>query len=204
MAKKEKKDVSAARAVVADQRGTSGAPAQLGELVSIYTSTRAWRGIFLGQTEEMFLLHAPTIVWTADEQNVNHNKSKYFTKGRPTGRTEEPSGARLVAVTIAGTVYAHAHEVMEDLPVTPDIVTPDGLPRVGQFVHVSTVTHELRGVVATVGDDYIQLVDAEMVNDIPTGSFADVLAEKRQGDDHVQLVGRTTIMLHMCTALTIR
>lgn len=206
MAKQTKQEIAAARAVASDRGAESNFPASVGEVVSIYTTMRAWRGPLVGQTAEFFLLASPTIVWTSDSSNVNQNHSRYFVTGKePQGHSEEPSGARIVCINKSDWVHATPHGVMADLSglKLDGLVTQDGLPAIGSWVHASTVTHEFCGKVAELGDEHVKLVEASMVNNIDTGVFREVLAGTRMGTDHVK-VAPVHIAIHACTAWVVR
>ena len=192
------------RSVFTDADGEMGHPAKLGELISIYTATRAWRGHLLGVSKEHFILGPSQIVWTADASNVNGNKSAYFVHGSvPKGVTEEESGASFVMVSKGGTCYSVAHGgKLIDLPTLKDFDAMKGGPVIGATVHVCTVSHEFHGKVAAWGYEFIRLTEAAMVNDCEN-NFAKVLAEAEKGQDHV-LIADVDIRLSAVTAIAVR
>lgn len=198
-----------ARAVLADRSLELGHLGQHGELVSLYTATRAWRGGLIARTGEVAVLAAPNLVWTADAEGVNGKASKYFVRGKaPRGLQEEPSGARVVVVPISGLVYACAHGVEGPAgePNPPIDLNLHGWPKVGSTCHYCTVTHEFRGHLrALEPGEWLELEDDDqqaMVNEISDGNFAAVLGGTARGEDHVQTRG-IRIALHALTAVAV-
>jgi len=199
----------AMRAVLADASEGSGQLGKIGEMLTAYTATRAWRGGYLGRTGEVVLLSAPALVWRGDKADAT-GPSKYFVRGpkaKPIAAQEEPSGARLVVVPLSGIVHACAHGVAApeagDLPQ----LGPHGYPLPGALVHLCSVTHEARGrVESLIAGEFVVLADdAEqaMVNDIADNDFAAVLAGKSQGSDHFATAG-LRFALSALTAIVVR
>jgi len=161
-------------------------PGAVGNVITLYTVSRAVRGALVGQTPEWLMIESPTIVWSADKHDTNHKASNYFVTGRvPKGDQEEDSGARLVLVAKGAAVHGCDHKVRGKTKGAklPDL-GPGGYPVVGAFVFACTVTHEMMGRVAFLGNEGFTVKDAAMINEINTGSFADVLHERAEGEDH--------------------
>jgi hypothetical protein len=170
-----------------------------GYVYSFYTATRAFRGLLVAVCVDHFIVHKPTIVWTADNENVNHKASKYFASGEVKGVLEEPGG-EWAFVPIGGCVYTVCHNVVGEIPECKCIDASNGWMKPGTVVHICTVTHEFRGILDNIGSFTLKVTKAAMVNNIENHQFAAVLSGNSEGSDHFKVCD-VQVFLHGITGI---